>query len=324
LDPGTRADLLYEIADVYGNLGLSDQAQRLLEGALALREDFPRRDDRDNQLGKAKALTLLGHIVFHQGHHDASRQHYLDAITIKQRQLGPQDPSLAEDLNGLGAALNELGRYQEAADRLHQAESIGLQAGLRGQKELAVSLNNLADLAQKQKRLAEARQLYEKALDIDKTVLGDDHPETLSIERNLGSLLLDLGEYAKAESLYQDILRTQERVLGTDHRELILTLSMLAMAQHHREHYPAAADSLHRALDMRQRLGLHHDADEAVVLSNYAEALWAQGNLRGAEEYFQKSLQLYRQLEGDHRSEIADVLQRLSQLETKRGATSRR
>ncbi|HEX4966558.1 MAG TPA: serine/threonine-protein kinase [Thermoanaerobaculia bacterium] len=321
-DAGTRADLLYEIADVYGNLGLYDQAQKLLESALALRE--PWRGDRESQLGKAKILTLLGHMTYHQGHYDASRRHYLDSIAIKERQLGPRDPSLADDLNGLGAELIEMKRFQEAAGSLHRAEAIGRQAGPRGRKELAVSLNNLANLEQRQEHLAEARQHYQEALDIDKPLLGADHPDTLSTERNLGSVLLDLGEYAKAEALYQDILQTQERVLGSNHRDLILTLSMLGMAHLNRDHYSAAADSLRRALAMRGQLGLPHNADEAVDLRNYAVALWYQEDLRGAQEYFQKSYQLYLQLEGDHSVAIAQVLDSLSKLKSKIGNTPRR
>jgi eukaryotic-like serine/threonine-protein kinase len=314
-DPGTRADLLNEIADIEANRGFYAISEKLLAKALELREGLT---GRDNELGKAASHTLLGHLAFNQGRFVESRPYYLKAIAIKQKLLGHRGPSLAEDLNGLGSGWNQTGEPETGAEYLREAEVLGRQAGHRGLRQLAVSLNNLASSDEKQQRFAEARQRYQDALDIGLTEFGADDPETLITEVNFGSFLLEQKDYARAESLYQDILQTQERVLGTDHRDLILTLGKLAEAQLNRSHYAQAADSLRRALALRRRLGLTPNVDEATDLINYAESLRLQGDLRGAEESYQKSYQLYLRLAGDHRSDIAIVRERLSHLKPPR------
>ena len=264
IDPGTQADLLNAIAEVNADLGSYADAKELLASALKVREG---QTGRDNELGEAASYTLLGHLALNQYHYAESLPYYRKAIAIKRKQRGLTDPSLAEDLNGMGGALVNSGDLAHGAESLRDAESLSRHAGPRGLKELANSLNNLGDLDEKQQRFAEAQGRFREAWNIERKLYGADDPETLSTERNLRSVLLYQGEYAKAEKPYQEILQAQERVLGTDHRDLILTLTGLALAQNCQHHYPAAADSLHRALALYRRLGLPPDEDKADAIN---------------------------------------------------------
>ncbi|HEV7503696.1 MAG TPA: serine/threonine-protein kinase [Thermoanaerobaculia bacterium] len=316
LDPSTRASLLNDIAEIYADLGSYKEAENLLNNARAMRAG---RTGRDDKLGEAASLTLLGHLALNQGDFSKCLPYYRQAIAIKEEQLGPADPALAEDLNGLGNALTENGDLKGAAESLSRAKFLSHRAGNSGLKELAVSLNNLAILSERQQRFGEAQEGYQAALNIDRTLLGADHPETLGLERNLGSILLRQKEYARAGDLYQEVLRAQERVLGTNHRDLILTLSSLGAAQNGQNRYPAAADSLRRALALHQSLGLPSDVEEAYALNIYAGVLRAQGDLAAAEAHYERSRQLYLQLEGDNRTSVASVLRGLSQVKLQRG-----
>jgi len=316
IDPVTRASLLNEIAEVYANLGSYKKSENLLHSARALRAG---QTSRDAKLDEAASLTLLGHLALNQGDFSRCLPYYRQAIAIKQEQLGSADPSLAEDLNGLGYALTENGDLIHAAVSLRRAEFLSRKAGLLGSKEHAVSLNNLAILAEREQRVKEAQEGYQAALNIDRTLLGADHPETLGVERNLGSVLLRQREYGKAAALYQEVLRAQERVLGINHRDLILTLSSLGAAQNGQNLYPEAAKSLRRALALHQSLGLSPDIEEAYALNIYAGVLRAQGDWAAAEANYERSRQIYLLLEGDNRASIASVLRGLSQVKLQRG-----
>ncbi len=61
-----------------------------------------------------------------------------------------------------------------------------------------------------------ARPLRERAHDLDRARLGDDHPDTLSSASNLATLLSNLGEYEQARALDEDTLARRRRVLGED------------------------------------------------------------------------------------------------------------
>jgi tetratricopeptide (TPR) repeat protein len=54
--------------------------------------------------------------------------------------------------------------------------------------DVATSLNNLAYLYDSQGRYQEAEPLYQQALDIAQKVLGENHPNTITIRQNLEAL----------------------------------------------------------------------------------------------------------------------------------------
>ena len=69
--------------------------------------------------------------------------------------------------------------------------------------DVAIDLNNLAELYRVQDKYAEAEPLYQRALHIDENALGADHPEIGAALDNLATLYDDEGKYIEAESFYQ-------------------------------------------------------------------------------------------------------------------------
>ena len=54
-------------------------------------------------------------------------------------------------------------------------------------------------------------------LDVQRRVLGLDHPHTLTTTGNLASSLCGQGKYAEAEQLGRELLGVERRVLGPEH-----------------------------------------------------------------------------------------------------------
>jgi tetratricopeptide (TPR) repeat protein len=81
----------------------------------------------------------------------------------------------------------------------------------------ATILNNLASLVHDQGAYAEAHPLYERALEIRKTVLGEEHPDTANSLFVLALLLKDQGAYAEARSLLERALEITKQVFGEEH-----------------------------------------------------------------------------------------------------------
>ena len=67
---------------------------------------------------------------------------------------------------------------------------------------LAIQLNNLANLYRATNRHAEAEPLYQRALRISETALGPDHPDVAIRLNNLAGLFHDTGRHAEAEPLF--------------------------------------------------------------------------------------------------------------------------
>ncbi|MEQ8386704.1 MAG: tetratricopeptide repeat protein [Coleofasciculus sp. A1-SPW-01] len=79
----------------------------------------------------------------------------------------------------------------------------------------------MANLYYVQGRYGEAEPLYQKALELYKRLLGDDHPDVASSLNNLAYLYSSQGRYGEAEPLYQQALELCKRLLGDDHPNTI-------------------------------------------------------------------------------------------------------
>ena len=71
---------------------------------------------------------------------------------------------------------------------------------------VAIDLNNLAQLLQDTNRLGEAEPLMRRALAIDEAAYGPDHPEVGTDANNLGFVLRDLGDLEGAKAHYERAL----------------------------------------------------------------------------------------------------------------------
>lgn len=72
-------------------------------------------------------------------------------------------------------------------------------------------------VGKKQGKYEQAEPLHERALAINESMLGAEHPVTVQSLNNLANLYAEQGKYEQAEPLYQRALAIRERVLGAEH-----------------------------------------------------------------------------------------------------------
>jgi tetratricopeptide (TPR) repeat protein len=82
---------------------------------------------------------------------------------------------------------------------------------------VAADLGNLAGALRELGEPAIARTLCERALHINETAYGPDHPHVASTLTNLAEALRDLGEPATARPLLERALHINETTYGPDH-----------------------------------------------------------------------------------------------------------
>jgi tetratricopeptide (TPR) repeat protein len=76
---------------------------------------------------------------------------------------------------------------------------------------------------------ATARPLFERAWDLRRSRLGDDHLDTLESANNLACNLWALGQCEQAHQLAEDTLIRCRRVLGADHPHTLISATALAL-----------------------------------------------------------------------------------------------
>ena len=68
----------------------------------------------------------------------------------------------------------------------------------------------------------------QRALELRRRVLGEDHPQTLTSAINLAAALRRLGQHEVARPLDEDTLARRRRILGEDHPDTLILASNLA------------------------------------------------------------------------------------------------
>ena len=99
-------------------------------------------------------------------------------------------------------------------------------------------------------RYADAIQACRKALAINESTLGPEHPKTATSLNNLAQLYHDQGRYSDAEPLYKRALAIEEKALGPEHPDTATTLNNLAKMYHEQGRY-SAAEPIYRTEEPR-------------------------------------------------------------------------
>jgi tetratricopeptide (TPR) repeat protein len=168
-------------------------------------------------------------------------------------------------------------------------------------KATSVLLTRAAGYLWARAELAQARQLYERALAILEAQFGPDHPNTAASLDSLGNVLHDLGDLPAARDYHERALAILEAQLGLNHTATANSLSNLGSVLNDLRDLPAARTALERALAICEtRLGGDHP-NTATILNNLASMLAGLGDLPTTRDHYQRALTIYEaQLGPDH------------------------
>jgi tetratricopeptide (TPR) repeat protein len=129
-------------------------------------------------------------------------------LEIDRRNLGPDHPAVARDLNNLAGLLRATNRLIEAEPLYRWALAIDKNNFGPDHPNVASVLNNLArllrDLAlflRDTERMTEAERRYRRALEIVEASFGPNHPTVAIYLNNLADVLIATNRLGEAEPL---------------------------------------------------------------------------------------------------------------------------
>jgi len=149
-------------------------ATSYLQKAVALRQKLGEEES------VASSLNGLGNLYKSQGRYSEAEPLHLQALDIRQSQLGHDHPDTASSLNNLAELYRSQGRYSEAEPLYLQALDIRRSQLGHDHPDTASSLWDIAALYYNMNRIDEAKPLITKAVSIFEQTLGTQHPHTLS------------------------------------------------------------------------------------------------------------------------------------------------
>jgi tetratricopeptide (TPR) repeat protein len=131
-------------------------------------------------------------------------------------------------------------------------------------------------------RYEEAYAFAIQTIEIQKRVLGAEHPDTLTTRDCVANALNKQGKYEEALGIYGEVLSIEERVLGAEHPDTLTTRHNMAFALDSQGKYEEALGIYGEVLSIRERvLGAEHP-DTLATRHNMANASNKQGKYEEA------------------------------------------
>jgi tetratricopeptide (TPR) repeat protein len=152
----------------------------------------------------------------------------------------------------------------------------------------------LARILAEQGALGEARTLYERTLEIQRRVLGPEHPDALTSMNHLANVLSKQGALDEARTLHERTLEIRRRTLGPEHPETLMSQSNLANTLRAQGKLDESCRLHRQTLELRRRtLGPDHNHTVSSV-RNLGETLFRMGRINEARTLFEEAVEKRR------------------------------
>ncbi len=173
----------------------------------------------------------------------------LTAVLARVRRDQSDNLRLAKAENAIGRILAARGKYEEAAARQRRAVELGEQLFDGGRH--AIIARFLLDLGEALERLNhddQAREHYQRALEILEEKSGDKHPDIADPLTNLGNIALRREDYGTSRKHFQRVLELLKSTVDRNHPSRAPALYGLGVAFEHRRRWSKATTYYDRAL----------------------------------------------------------------------------
>jgi serine/threonine protein kinase/tetratricopeptide (TPR) repeat protein len=283
--PATKAALLSTVGTVYDSLGQYQDALPLLDESLLLQA-------QSQDASRVDTLLELGRARIGAGDLPGAEAPLLEALHTAQRDAGATSVQTGHSLWSLGMLRSEQGRNTEAKDLY--IRSLGILEDSRApQTDVSVVLGDLAKVYVLEQQWILARQTQERALEIDRRVLGDDDPRVAYRLNNLAIVAQNMGDLRLAETLYLDALKRQEHIYGDRHPETATAKGNYGLLLQREGRLSEAEPLLRSALDARLSLNGPNHFMVGYYRVSLAILLHDKGDLAASENEFRQALAIY-------------------------------
>jgi len=175
-------------------------------------------------------------------------------------------------------------------------------------------MTSLANLYLTMGKYEDAEGLVQKAVEVNRRKLGQDHSETAKSMQVMAELHMAKGQYSEAEPLAKRALGIREKTFTKDHPSVAESRLSLATLYKNSGRSADAESEYRKAIEIQEKIfGREHlDIAESVTLLGtlYKE----RGAFKEAEPFFRRALEIQEKAFGRDHPDIAESLDRLGDL----------
>jgi tetratricopeptide (TPR) repeat protein len=259
----------------------------------------------EDALGRLRDLGLIkeepnGRLLLHRLLRDFARLNPHERLD-QEKAL----QAVGESLFEFASQENNSGLPQALArERVHLRE-VAAEIELVDAESAA---NLYAQLGRNGRALAlfqEAKEYYERALKLDESVYGLDHPNVAIDLNNLGLVLRNLGDFIGARVNYDRALKIGETVFGLNHYHVATYVNNLGLVLQDLGDLAGARANIERALKIGEAIHGPEHPTVAIRINNLGSVLQDLGDLAGARANYERALRIDESVYGSNHPEIA-------------------
>jgi len=237
---------LNNLAELYKSQGQYETAEPLFRQSLAIDEKVL----GTSHPAYAKSVSNLAALYWAEGRYEDAEPLFIRVSEILEKALGDEHPDYATSLGNLAIVYEHHQNYQEAEWLMKKILEVRKKVG--EDHDYAASLTRLARLYMEEGLYPwEAKPLLQRAVEIDKKVLGPEHLAYASDLNDLSALYSYESKYEEAEPLLRQASEILKNVLGDEHPDYGSSLSNLAIDLAATGRWPEAAQDLLAAARIR-------------------------------------------------------------------------
>jgi eukaryotic-like serine/threonine-protein kinase len=317
-DPAVQAELYATLGGIYEQLGKLDEADQLLNSALAERQKLYGPDNSE----VAKSLVSLGLLRDDQARLADAEKLVTDGLAMTRRHNPPGSDAVARATTALAKVQDDRGSYDAAIQTL-DALVATQSKNSAVTPDLAASLYELANAHFYAGHYDKSQELNQRLLPMFKQLYGDRHPRVADVLVNLGAIKYDLGHYAEAEPYDRQALAIVQDWYGKDNPETAEDLTILGRTLQMEHKDAEAKDLLEQSLAIKERVYGHVHPSVASSLNELGSLALQEDKYADAERDFTEMASIYRQIYGEHHYLLATALSNLASVYTAQKQWSR-
>jgi len=188
------------------------------EEALGVAEQLLERRERvsgSDAIETANARYELAAILYRLGRVEEAERLQRQSFDVRRRELGPRHLLTLQSEMALADIAAERGDFV-TAERVFRATQEEARRQIGSGKPVFRMNQKLGDLYFRQARWPEAQREFEEALRGYRSILQEDHPDTLAVASRLGQTLAAQGRQPEAEPLLREACEGRRRQFGAE------------------------------------------------------------------------------------------------------------
>jgi serine/threonine protein kinase/tetratricopeptide (TPR) repeat protein len=148
----------------------------------------------------------------------------------------------------------------------------------------------------------------QKAMEIRRRVLGDDHPDTVAAINNVGSMFVTLGQLDKAEPFLREAVDRAKSAYAKDDADAISAIISLGALNRSRGKLDEALKIYREAMERSRRALGDDDPVTLTAINNVGSVLTYQGKFKEAEVFVREAADRRKRVLGeDHPDTMATI-----------------